>query len=931
MRKYLKTYLFVYLIVILQNDVVFSQTKNFVSATPGIINYFVGDYLAARQNWSVTQDEKGIMYFANGEGLLEFDGKRWIKHTAKGVEDLRAVAFEPKTKRIYSGTFEEFGYWERDSQNKLEYFSVSNNHETNTMHNDEIWSIHFFGDTVIYRAFSRYYIYFDDKIEVKPFPSLCFTVQAINNTVYAATTTGFYELYNGVFHPVRGGSEFRGNKEIVAILKFNNSQALCATRNSGIYLYDGDNFTKWVTEYDRQLSEYHINRAISIEDSVYIFGTILDGLIALDNKGKLLWTADKNDGLQNNTVLGLFKDREGNIWTALDAGIDMLETNSALRFYQGANDNVEAVYAIKEFNGNIYLATNKGLFCRAKNSGKFALLSTTEGQVWDLYESDGELLCGHNNGTSRISGANVVPISTVTGGYCIRNIKSGNKEFLIQSTYTKLVLYHKTGSGWSFLRSIPKFIEPLRYLEIDSRGYIWAAHNKKDLFRIRLNDEMTAIEDMREYDKVGKYEAIKPGVFKIDNRIVFTTGNLLFTYDDINDTIIPYEKLNRELGNLAKAHKIIETGKNRYWFACTDRLTCVEIKNDRCNVTTNIMLNELKNKVMQKDECVFTDDNDVSYIGLNNGFAMIDKQNAKIRDKEMPIIFLRTAEVSNSERTASFEYAFPSYSTAGSRLFYKLEGLEPHWIPTPGDLRTSYSRLPSGKYVFKVIALHEDGSLIADTSFDFRIFPPWYAGEIAVICYFILGIILLFAAYKIGKVRLEKKHRKILFIEEKRRQEELEQKEQKIIRLKNEKLEAEILFKGKELAVSAMAIIQKNNVLQTLKQELQKIEKDKNVKNIIKLINKNLASEKDWEVFEANFDLIHERFFRNLKKRTPQLTPNDLKLCAYLRLNLSTKEIAQLTGNSVRGVEVARYRLRKKLQLSTEQNLNEFMLEFKGE
>jgi DNA-binding NarL/FixJ family response regulator len=98
----------------------------------------------------------------------------------------------------------------------------------------------------------------------------------------------------------------------------------------------------------------------------------------------------------------------------------------------------------------------------------------------------------------------------------------------------------------------------------------------------------------------------------------------------------------------------------------------------------------------------------------------------------------------------------------------------------------------------------------------------------------------------------------------------------------------------------------------------------------VKLINKHLSSDKEWKVFEANFDLIHDRFFRNLKERAAQLTPRDLKLCAYLRLNLTTKEIAQLTGNSVRGVEVARFRLRKKLQLAPEQNLNEFMLEFKG-
>jgi hypothetical protein len=165
--------------------------------------------------------------------------------------------------------------------------------------------------------------------------------------------------------------------------------------------------------------------------------------------------------------------------------------------------------------------------------------------------------------------------------------------------------------------------------------------------------------------------------------------------------------------------------------------------------------------------------------------------------------------------------------------------------------------------------------------------------------------------------------------EEKKRVAELEQKEQKIIRFKNEKLEAEILYKGKELAGAAMAIIQKNNVLLELKKELQKENSEKNIKRIIKMIDRNLSSEDEWKVFQANFDLIHDRFFRNLKKRAPVLTSHDLQLCAYLRLNLSTKEIAQLTGNSVRGVEVARYRLRKKLDLAPDQNLNEFMIEFK--
>ena len=918
------------------------------SSVPGITNYKPVDYHAARQNWALTQDRHGVMYFANGSGMLEFDGVRWQLHTLPGSRGVRTVAFDSLSQRIYCGAFEEFGYWARNEFNELKYHSVSDTLRAYTMHNDEIWSIDFVGDTVVFRSFATYFLYCGGKIQAAKFPAACLSMNKIHNNIYAATIDGLYVLHNATFELLRGGKQFTGDRQINSLLPFGDHNLLIATQSDGLYLYDGKTYRRWTTSADKLLVGSQVNRALNVHDSLFLFGTITNGLVAIDRQGRQLWHLHQASGLQDNTVLGLFNDREGNIWLGLDHGIDCVAATSSLYFYRGNYDNIKAVYAVMEHGGALYLATNTGLFYSTGEEARFSMVPETQGQVWDLAVWNGQLLCGHNAGTFRIEGRRAVPVSTVTGGYCLRPLPANEGRVLLQSTYTQLVIYKRNARGlWEFSHVIPNFVEPVRYLEIDHLGNIWAGHIEKGVFRIRLNSALTQMDEYRYYHAIGNHHADRVGVFKVNGRVVFTTGHELFTYDDMHDTIVPYRKLNETLGKFAAAHKIIAAGGNEYWFACADELACITFDSTG-RPLLQIPHSALKNQVMRNNEWVYTNHRQTSFIGLSNGFAMLDRQQTPLPAVPAPILLRRVEAYSKKQqrlllapdvqhaqlpaacRTVKFTFACPSFSSSGVKLWYKLDGLEKEWLPVAGNYEKEYSRLPPGKYVFTLKATGQSDEILAQTQYAFTVRPPWYAGNVAFACYGLLGLLLLLFSYKIGYRQLQRQHQKILLEEDEKRQKELARQEQKIIRLKNEKLEAEVLFKAKELAVSAMAITQKNNVLLTLKQELQKEDSAKNIKHIVKLINKNLSSEKEWEVFEANFDLIHDRFFRNLKERSAQLTPRDLKLCAYLRLNLTTKEIAQLTGNSVRGVEVARLRLRRKLQLDPRQNLNEFMLEFKG-
>ncbi|MFP3860835.1 MAG: triple tyrosine motif-containing protein [Bacteroidales bacterium] len=266
---------------------------------------------------------------------------------------------------------------------------------------------------------------------------------------------------------------------------------------------------------------------------------------------------------------------------------------------------------------------------------------------------------------------------------------------------------------------------------------------------------------------------------------------------------------------------------------------------------------------------------------------------------------------------------------------YKLKGLDEEFSNWTGKSKIEFTRLPYGKYSFLVQTKDIYNNLSPVTEYNFEIRPPWYLSEIALISYaflFVLGLVFLRVAFK---RRLKKHAIELEQREKERRRREQMLVEQKYMRLKNRDLQSEVASKSIELANYTMTMINKNEILLKIKNELQKLKKELGprfpaykYKKLNKMLEQSLSSEDEWKKFEFHFDQAHENFFKRLKSEYPQLTPNDLKLCAYLRMNLSTKEIAPLLNISIRGVEVRRYRLRKRLNLKREDNLVEFLMGF---
>jgi DNA-binding CsgD family transcriptional regulator len=717
-----------------------------------------------------------------------------------------------------------------------------------------------------------------------------------------------------------------------------------------------------VTDADEELKKAEINRAIISPDGIIVLGSILNGITAINRSGKKLWTLNTSNVLQNNTVLGMYCDRDNNLWLALDKGISLIQLNSSIRYIHSFSPSVGAIYSLSYNEPNLYIGTNQGLYKAELSPDKKSIRNLQlepkiKGQVWSVNQFDNQQICGNNEETYDVSKNGTSILSPVKGGICIKKGIIHGKEVLVQGTYTQLCIYEKVNGNWKFSHAVENFVNPIRYIEIDYTGTIWASHMHQGLYAIQLSPDLRKIDHITTFNSLDQKHRYTINVFSINNRVVFTDNTAFYTYDDIQKKIIPYDELNKSLGYFAHAYRVCHFKSDLYWFILDGEAALVQVKTGAIKLLDvvqyalflNQTVDEYQNIVpISDDECVFTLENGLALYHTDNlktktlhtSLRMKSIQTSDAESKE--IVFLPLSDGSKTStpfrrNNIIFTVFYPQYNNLNNINFrYKLEGLDEVWSEATPSSQKGYNYLPHGEYTFKVRVLTKSGIKLSEVNYTFEVAPPFYLSIAAKILYALLIVLFGIGVYYFILRLIHIKKEKVLVEQKEIRRKEIEKREQQIIALENEKLESELTVKSKELAVSTMTIIKKNEILATIKEEviLQKEAlgaqyPNKYYDKLIRLLDENLSSEDDWAIFQTNFDRIHENFFRNLHLKFSDLTSNDLRFCAYLRLNLSSKDIAHLMNISLKGVEVGRYRVRKKIGIPSTKSLTEFMIEFK--
>lgn len=953
--------LFLYLSLII-NITFAAEIKSI--GVPYIENYPKSVYASGNQNWAIAKDKQGIMYFGNAEGLLTFDGRYWQKYQLPNRQIVRSVATD-NNGRIYTGCFGEFGYW-AISNNKLQYKSLNSLLPKGVKITDEIWKIYVDKDRVLFQSFSRIFVLKKGKIEIIPSPKSLLFLHKVNNRYFVEVLEkGLFELIGNklVYLPQ---SDKLGKQGILSILPYKNNEVIIGTSKNGLFTYDGKDFSPLNSAANSYLKTYQLNNGVKVLGKYYAYGTILNGLIIIDENGKVVQRINKSSGLQNNTVLSIFADNEQNLWTGLDNGIDRIELNSPLYFYFDKTGQFGTVYSSIIFNNKIYLGTNQGLFYSDWSPNNellpfnFRLIPNSQGQVWELKIIGNELICGHNSGTFKVLGDKIEWISSSSGGWTIKQLQS-NPAYLIQGTYIGLSLFQKTpASGLKYIGKIAGFDAPSRFIEQDNKGDIWVAHAYKGLYKVTLSVDYRKVNSIKYFDQrnglPGNYNI---NIFNLENKIVFSSDQGFYTYDELSNKFTKYEVLNQNLGTFASSNNIIDAGNKKYWFIDHGKTALVDFSEPgKIEIDSN-QFSLLDGRMVQYYENISKISSTLDLISVDDGFVIYNSQpNLNSNKIKLPAVLIRkidditdkyhtisetgnngeVTEIPFSRNNLRISFSLPYYRQAKVKYQYYLEGYSKDWSDWSYASEKDFTNLSSGAYKFKVRAKLNDLTISEITTFEFTILPPWYLSTIAIIFYSMLVIAGLILGKKIYERKLERDSQKISDRLQAEQDEilklEAEANEKHIAKIQTEKLQAELASKSRELANSAMTLVYKNELLQKLSDEISKL-KDENGKKlsddqtrkIQKVINDGMNDERDWHLFENSFNEAHESFFKKLKAKHPDLVPNDLKLCAYLRMNMSSKEMSSLLNISLRGVEIRRYRLRKKLEVSHDKNLTEFLME----
>jgi len=924
---------------------------------PYVINHEPEQFRVDNQNWSIDTDNNGITYIGNNKGLISFDGSNWELYEMPEGMVVRSVKTVGDS-LIYVGCYEEFGYWKRDDRGRMNYHSLSDTIDGPYFHNDEIWRIISHQGKIYFQSFSTLYTYDGNSVEVlHPDNNVVLLMKARERLFIHVVDQGLYEIQNNTFHFIEG-SQVLARDEIKLIMPFGERSFLVGAATGGLYIYDGKNFNPWKIPAAERIREAEVNVGMSL-GNLKVIGTLVNGIFILNEDGALQEHLHTGNFLSNNTILALSSDQAGNLWAGQDRGLDYIKLQSPLDFYTHSSRSIGSSYDALLEDQTLYLGTNQGLFQYEYNKGEGftnpRLIKDTQGQVWDLEKIGGTILCGHNNGTFQIINGQVKKISDVNGGYDLLPITRANEKYLLQSTYSVLALYKLGSNEWEYLRTLDGFIEPISDIETDHVGNIWGTHTQRGLFKLSINKRLDSIDQVKYYGKdkgLPKERFIR--MTKIDNRIIFTSGSSLYTYDDLNDSIIPYKKLDGKLQGFEKSRQIFKASDNHYWFVRNGEVALYDLTEEQPWGEFYYDFSRLDLYLSSNHPNITQLKDSLHLICLDKGFAILEQSKAKGEQNtsrvsvRKAVAFTKDNEsrflpVNPSHPPAELDYAHRSlrftFSCQTPLLFpefrYKLEGIKGKWTPWSKDSKAEFTRLPAGDYTFMVQSINPQGLKTPITYYSFTIKPPWYASSIAWVIYGVLLVLLAFFLRRVFIRRLKKHKAEIEQQERSKRRREKMLEQQKYMRLRNEKLQAEISHKSHQLANYTMTILRKNEHLTHLKEEVQKQKKELGprfpnyyYRKLLQLIDKGISSEEDWNQFEMHFDQAHENFLKRLKNQYPELTQGDLKLCAYLRLNLSSKEIAPLLNISTRSLEVRRYRLRKRLNLDTEENLVEFLLNF---
>lgn len=924
-------------------------------------------YGGGMQTWGVMQAETGLMYYANNDGLLEYDGTFWHLYKTPSGHIVRSVMTSGE--RIYVGQYHRVGYFEREDNHCLEYHSIPLPDSLVLV--EDIWGLQEYEGRVFAMAQQAIMeISGDSVVKVhKPIGSHFFAMYVVDGELMTCDAQRGLLIYrDGCFEELHADEVLHG-EFITFAVPVTGVGVVLGTRTSGLWLMKDGEVTQWAGSANDYAVRNELFCGVKVHGEKIALGTIRGGVAIVDSKGNIETIVNKELGLVNNTVLSLGEDRDGNLWAGLDNGIARLALGEEVSLIQNAY-NIGSGYAMASHKGKNYFGTNQGLFVigdddlrRAdKRATDFKLVEGLVGQVWGLQSIDGCLFCAHDKGAFLINEqGNAVRLTPAdergVWGFC-----QLSDNLIVCNSYYGLMRLERKDGKWQWVGRMEGFEEGSLYLTNEGNDVLWLTYGNEAIYRLSLNVD---------HSKVVKCENLTNTFFSHDDKvqcerigddIVFTSHKGLFTYDSKRKEFVELEALTSlfEEGNMP--HKIMEDDYGRIWYFCQGEVGM--IKEDMASGTYRRDKRDFASLMgcfVSGHEMVFSSDSVNTFIAIEDGFAHYSPTKDNFKPSLSGKVYVRrlinigtdsvyelfgtsedlVVEMEYEHNTILVEYSVCAFDNAPVEYRTMLEGYDETWSGWYNSPVREFGNIQEGNYVLRIKSRDVEGIESEEIRVKIVVHPPFVRSPFMKSLYTVFGIALLVMLYwvlrrreRLVKTRQMEKEREEMEKERERMRIKAVEQEAELIKLTNKNLEADKYNNEKELTNQAYQLAKANELISNTKEMLVDMRRKQNkmtiaemrdsISNAISEIQRGLDDVSRMQLFEVHFEKVHKEFYAMMMSKYPSLNRNDLKICAFIRMGMSSKDIASVLQITVHSVENTRSAIRQKLGLGKE-NMRDFM------
>ena len=807
--------LVVLLIIICSQFYAFGQ--NFELGAPHIYNIPPSEYGYESQNYSITQDNNGFLYFGNLNGIMVYDGHNWDLIKVAGAFALGKDKYDT----IYVGGYNEFGYLSFSESGETTYVSLIEKLNKKHRNFGKVGKILTYNDEVFFYSNNKLFKW--DHIDFQ-----CIDSSDVFLKIFK-TDEGLYKYKHGVgllqytsktFTLMIEGNYF-ANDKILEVLSYDNKLLIKTEDSKGFFLYSSDSIVPFYTAADDYIEANKFSIAIKMYDGNYTIGTQKCGLVVINKKGKILYNINMSTGLYNDDVEYIYVDNSNDLWLATSNGISRVELPDAFSYFDRSMGIQGGATVITRHNAIIYVATTQGLFyltprtslaASCLHSSRFSPIKGIDSEGNSFFKHEGSVFLCTKKGLFKIENFEATPVF------------EGSFEVIVQSVKNPEVFYCGTNQGVFILKyennsftKVAKFNNiqtHIRTIVEEEDGSLWLGTNYEGCFLLELKEGLDINAKAyhfnkgfglpKNFDWIDVYNTTSGILFSTDKGVLRYNKNIRRFY---SDSLLGIDFSNEDQW----MYPVIEDDNKNIW--CSSgrknkfgKQTMVGKYDQASNKYSfnSDAFNKLRKFTI---ESIYPDSSGVIWMASFDGLIRYDPR-VKKRDKLKFTTYLRLIDVendtlltlpivnyNNNEYTCLqkdslvpclpykynsivFSFSAPTFKSEGHiKYCYILEGYDKSYSDWQGTTSKEYTNLTEGEYIFKVKAKDIFGNISDKATYKFHIKPPFYRSWWAYSTYIVFIVSFLLMVIKWRNYLFEKEKHKLERIIADRTEELVKQKE----------------------------------------------------------------------------------------------------------------------------------------------------------